>query len=100
MRCRWLGWAGVEIEHDDQRLVIDPLIQTGALYAALGEAAAGVKLPEVVQPHAERDALAGLLTHLHRDHADAFALTQALSESAPILLPAAEPVRGAAAAAI
>jgi L-ascorbate metabolism protein UlaG (beta-lactamase superfamily) len=85
MRCRWLGWAGFEIEHDGARIVIDPLGDPGALYAVLGDAAAGVTLPEVVEP--EPGAIAGLVTHLHRDHADAPALGRALAGGAPVLLP-------------
>ena len=71
MRVRWLGWAGVEIEADGAALVIDPLADPGATFAALGEEALRrVKLPAVVPPEA-RDAVAGLVTHLHRDHTDA-----------------------------
>jgi L-ascorbate metabolism protein UlaG (beta-lactamase superfamily) len=85
MRCRWLGWAGVEVEQDGDRLVIDPLGDPGALYAVLGDAAARVTLPEVVDP--APGAVAGLVSHLHRDHADAPALKRALVEGAPVLLP-------------
>jgi L-ascorbate metabolism protein UlaG (beta-lactamase superfamily) len=85
MRCRWLGWAGFELEHDGAMLVIDPLGDPGALYAVLGDAAAGVTLPEVVEP--APGALAGLVSHLHRDHADAPALKRALADGAPVLLP-------------
>jgi L-ascorbate metabolism protein UlaG (beta-lactamase superfamily) len=85
MRCRWLGWAGFEIEHDGARLVIDPLGDPSALYAVLGDAAAGVTLPEVVEPTG--GAVAGLVSHLHRDHADAPALKTALADGAPVLLP-------------
>jgi L-ascorbate metabolism protein UlaG (beta-lactamase superfamily) len=85
MRCRWLGWAGFELEHEGARLVIDPLGDPGALYAMLGDAAAGVTLPEVVE--ARPGAVAGLVSHLHRDHADAPALKRALAQAAPVLLP-------------
>src|SRR4051812_29804080 len=87
MHCRWLGWAGFEVEHEGARIVIDPLGDPGALYAVLGDAAAGVTLPEVVEPSA--GALAGLVSHLHRDHADAPALKRALAAGAPVLLPIA-----------
>jgi L-ascorbate metabolism protein UlaG (beta-lactamase superfamily) len=87
MRCTWLGWAGVELEADGERLVIDPLGDPAALYRVLGDAATGVQLPEVVQPETERPALAALVTHLHRDHADAPAIVKTLAPGAPVLLP-------------
>ena len=73
MRIRWLGWAGVEIEAEGARVVVDPLADAGAVFAPFGERAEGRPLPEVVAP--EPGAVAGLVTHLHRDHADAAALT-------------------------
>ncbi len=76
MRIRWLGWAGVEVEEQDERVVVDPLGDPAAVFAWLGERAAGMVLPEVIPPRA--GAVAGLVTHLHRDHADAAALTAAL----------------------
>ena len=53
-------------------MVIDPLADPLAVFAWLGERAHAVPLPEVVAP--QSGAIAGLLTHLHRDHADAGAL--------------------------
>jgi hypothetical protein len=50
--------------------------------------AADTPVPTVVPPTAGR-ALAGLLTHLHRDHADADALRAALGPRAPVLEPPA-----------
>src|SRR6185437_11335849 len=38
------GLGGFELEHDGATLVIDPLGDPGALYAVLGDAAAGVTL--------------------------------------------------------
>jgi L-ascorbate metabolism protein UlaG (beta-lactamase superfamily) len=95
MRVTWLGWAGFELEHDGAALVIDPLLDPTALYAAVGDAAAGVRWPEVVAPSAPRTALGGLVTHLHRDHADAGALARALAPGAPVLAPS-EPSRDGA----
>lgn len=80
MRIRWLGWAGVEIEDQGERVVIDPLEDSAAVFAALGGRAAGIRVPDVVSP--EPGAVAGLVTHLHRDHADAAALAAALSADA------------------
>jgi len=86
MNCRWLGCAGVELESEGATLVIDPLLEPAGLYSLLGERAAGVELPDVVAGRS--GAVAGLLTHLHRDHADAGALAQALAAEAPVLMPA------------
>jgi L-ascorbate metabolism protein UlaG (beta-lactamase superfamily) len=85
MRIRWLGWAGVEVEAEGERIVVDPLQDAGAVFAWMAEKAAAIPRPEVV---AARDgALAGLLTHLHRDHADARALAAALSPGAAVYEP-------------
>ena len=86
MRLTWLGWAGVELEADGATVVVDPLDDAGAVFAPLGDQSAGTPLPEVVAPGAGR-AVAGLVTHLHRDHADASALKTALAPAAPILEP-------------
>jgi L-ascorbate metabolism protein UlaG (beta-lactamase superfamily) len=87
MKVRRLGWAGVEIEADGASLVIDPLADPGATFAALGdEVHDRVELPEVV-PAETGDAVAGLVTHLHRDHTDAGALTAALAPHATIYEP-------------
>jgi L-ascorbate metabolism protein UlaG (beta-lactamase superfamily) len=87
MRVRWLGWAGVEIEADGVAVVIDPLADPGATFAALGEEARRVELPTVVPP-AQGAAVAGLVSHLHRDHTDAGALAGALSDDATVHEPA------------
>lgn len=87
MRARWLGWAGVELEAEGEALVIDALGDPRAMYAFLGERARGAELPAVVQPSSKRSAVAGLLTHLHRDHADAGALREALGPDAAVLGP-------------
>jgi L-ascorbate metabolism protein UlaG (beta-lactamase superfamily) len=92
MRVTWLGWAGFELEYAGAGLVIDPLLDPAALYAAGGDAAGGVNWPEVVAPSASHNALGGLVTHLHRDHADAGALTRALAPGALVLAPS-EPSR-------
>jgi L-ascorbate metabolism protein UlaG (beta-lactamase superfamily) len=86
MHCRWLGWAGVEVEHDGVRIVIDLLEDAAALYAMLGDAASGVSLPELAEPSGP--AAAALVSHLHRDHADAPAIARTLSGGAPVLAPA------------
>lgn len=80
---RWLGWAGVEIEAEGAALVIDPLADPGATFAVLGDdVLSRVELPAVRPPEAAGAAVAGLVSHLHRDHTDAGALAQALAPDA------------------
>ncbi|MGO9908650.1 MAG: MBL fold metallo-hydrolase [Solirubrobacteraceae bacterium] len=85
MRLRWLGWAGVEIEAQDERVLVDPLQDAAAVFGWLGERGRAIPLPEVVA--ARPGAVAGLLTHLHRDHADAGALRTALRVDATVYEP-------------
>jgi L-ascorbate metabolism protein UlaG (beta-lactamase superfamily) len=87
MNVRWLGWAGVEIEHDGETIVIDPLADAGGTFAALGDAARDVELPRVEA--ARPGAVAGLVSHLHRDHTDAGALAAALAPGAAVHHPPA-----------
>ena len=82
MRIRWLGWAGVEVETQGARVVIDPLMDPAAVFAWLGDRLDEVRLPAVVEPLP--GAVAGLITHLHRDHADAAALSAALGAGARV----------------
>jgi L-ascorbate metabolism protein UlaG (beta-lactamase superfamily) len=88
MRLTWLGWAGAEIQSEGASVVIDPLQDASAVFAGLGGPAAQAPVPRVVAPSAT-DAVAGMLTHLHRDHADAAALAAALAPGAPVLEPPA-----------
>jgi len=85
MRIKWLGWAGVEIEARDERVVVDPLQNAAAVFGWLGERGRATALPEVVP--GRPGAVAGLLTHLHRDHADAGALGDALRVGATVYEP-------------
>jgi L-ascorbate metabolism protein UlaG (beta-lactamase superfamily) len=88
MKVRWLGWAGVEVEADGGTMVIDPLLDPGATFAVLGEEALRrVQLPPVVRPEAAGTAVAGLVSHLHRDHTDAGALAGALAPEAAVYEP-------------
>ncbi|HEY8582005.1 MAG TPA: MBL fold metallo-hydrolase, partial [Capillimicrobium sp.] len=57
----------------------------------LGDQAAGIELPPVAAAEPAGGSVAGLLTHLHRDHADAAALAAALRPGAPVLAPAWAP---------
>jgi L-ascorbate metabolism protein UlaG (beta-lactamase superfamily) len=84
MRVRRLGWAGVELEADGVTLVIDPLEDPAATFIAVGEERLReIEMPEVVAPEPGA-AVAGLVTHLHRDHADAAALAGALASDAVV----------------
>ncbi len=87
MKVRWLGWAGVEIEAGGAAVVIDPLADPAATFSALGDRAGEVELPAVVPVEAEGAAVAGLVSHLHRDHTDADALARALADDAAVLHP-------------
>jgi L-ascorbate metabolism protein UlaG (beta-lactamase superfamily) len=88
MQVRWLGWAGVEIEAEGATVVIDPLADPGATFAALGERAQEVELPAVLTPESKGSAVAGLVSHLHRDHTDAGALAAAMADDAAVHEPA------------
>jgi L-ascorbate metabolism protein UlaG (beta-lactamase superfamily) len=81
MNITTLGWAGIQIDHDDHRLVIDAFADPGPfeafLTAPMGEL--------TVAPEGPVDA--ALLTHLHRDHADAVTLAKVLKPGAPVLGP-------------
>lgn len=82
MEIRWLGWAGVELEHEGATVVIDPLVDPAGVFAGLGDAAKDVELPELTP--AAPGAAGGLVSHLHRDHADAGALASALAPGAAV----------------
>src|SRR5215213_6649304 len=88
MNARWLGWAGVELEADDAALVIDPLEDPLATFAALGDRAKKVQRAALAPPASRGGAVAGLVTHLHRDHTDAGALRSALAADAEVFAPA------------
>jgi L-ascorbate metabolism protein UlaG (beta-lactamase superfamily) len=85
MRIRWLGWAGVELEVEGEHLVIDPLEDAAAVFRWMGDAAESLPRPKVAQPRPR--AVGGLVTHLHRDHADASALSAALAAGAAVYEP-------------
>lgn len=86
MRLTRLGWAGIELEAGGETVVIDPLSDPRAVFAPVVPDAAALCVPTVTRAQAGR-AVAGLLTHLHRDHADADALADALAPGAPVLEP-------------
>ncbi|HEU4658247.1 MAG TPA: MBL fold metallo-hydrolase [Capillimicrobium sp.] len=88
MNARLLGWAGVQLRADGSGIVIDPLRDAAAVWAPAGDLARDVPLPPVVAAEPSGAAAAGLLTHLHRDHADVDALREALRPGAVVLVPA------------
>ncbi|BAX92278.1 MBL fold metallo-hydrolase [Mycobacterium shigaense] len=84
MRIRWLGWAGFEVEANGDCLVIDLLGRPEGVLEGTGLAA---PMPTVVTPRNAGEILAGLCTHLHRDHADAGALADALRPGGAVFHP-------------
>jgi L-ascorbate metabolism protein UlaG (beta-lactamase superfamily) len=84
---RSLGWAGIELAAGEATLLIDPLADPGAVFSPLGAGADPIVPPEVVPP--DHAAAAGaLVTHLHRDHADAGAIASGIAPAAAVLGPA------------
>ena len=87
MRIRRLGWAGLEIEQGDDTLLVDYVLDTAHL-----------PLRDERQPFLRASeparAVAGLLTHLHGDHADPAALSAALRPGASVLRPKPAPGAG------
>lgn len=81
MRITSLGWAGLQVESDGYRLVIDAFADPGPFESFLTAPAEEL----LIAPDAPVDA--ALVTHLHRDHADAVTLKRVLRPGAPVLLP-------------
>ncbi len=81
MKLRHLGWAAVEIEHDGHTLLIDCL--KNAFHLIPGD--------KLVAPLEPGHAVAALVTHLHSDHADPFAIAGALADGAPVFRPEPNP---------
>ncbi|WP_370934857.1 MBL fold metallo-hydrolase [Amycolatopsis sp. cg13] len=79
MRLRRLGWAGLEIEASDERLVIDYVRDLSPLFTGW-KSGEGLAEPSGI-------ATAALVSHLHRDHTDAAALADVLAPAAPVLRP-------------
>ncbi len=85
MRIRRLGWSGIEIERAGDTLLIDYILDTSGLPVRDDRQL----FPRAAEPSR---AVAGLLTHLHADHADPVALAAALLARAPVFRPV--PTRG------
>lgn len=81
MKIRRLAWAGLEVSAGGQTALVDFVEDFSWLH--------GVETPggEIPPSPASGTAVAGLLTHLHSDHADAEALRRALAPTAVVLRP-------------
>lgn len=81
IRYRRLGWAGVELQYNDQTLIIDYIRDPSPLIPLRGP---DEPFPSSSQPG---KAVGALLTHLHPDHADPGAIAQAILQGAPVYRP-------------
>ena len=78
MRIRRLGWSGIEVDQGGETLLIDYVLDTSML---------PLRDDRQPFPRASDGAGAGLVTHLHPDHADPVALAAALQAGAPVFRP-------------
>ena len=86
MEARRLSWAGVELIHDGQRLLIDPFAEPDdVLRLVIVEGA-----EPFIEPDGEEPVAAVLLTHLHRDHADVAVIERQLAPGGTVFI-AAQP---------
>ncbi len=83
MRARRLSWAGVELECDGRRVLIDPFVEPDEVLGMILVDGAGPFL----EPQGEGPVDAVLLTHLHRDHADPVAIRRHLGPEGSVYLP-------------
>ncbi len=82
---RRLGWAGVELTFDEDTLVVDLFEDRYAMAPVIGEVTGPLPAPST-------RAAGALVTHLHADHADAAAISRALTADGLVLRP--EPAPG------
>lgn len=82
MRIRTLGWAGLQLDADGHRLVVDAFADPGPFAPFMTGPS-----PELLEPEAPVDA--ALVTHAHRDHLDPATLARVLRPGAPVLCPVA-----------
>jgi L-ascorbate metabolism protein UlaG (beta-lactamase superfamily) len=86
MKITRLGWAGIELEADSgETAVIDLLTSTAPMRDRMGEA--HTALPGPTRPGS---ASLALVTHLHQDHTDADAISEALHPKGQLLRPVAD----------
>lgn len=85
MQIRRLGFAGLQVTSGDSSLVID-------YFTTLGSLADYVSAPDDLVEAAPADL--ALVTHLHRDHADAEAIRSVLKPRGRVLRPVRHPGEG------
>jgi len=88
MRVRSLGWAGIEVEVDGVRAIVDAITGYGERMTAF----VGPPRTELLAPHAPAEL--ALVTHLHADHTDPAAIAAGLAGSAEGLLLRPHPDNG------
>lgn len=81
MEVRRLAWAGLEVNAAGQTAVVDLVEDFSLLH---GDNPPAEEMPPSPTP---ATAVAGLLTHLHSDHADVDALARVLAPTAVVLRP-------------
>lgn len=87
MEIRRLGWAGVELESQGTRIVIDLFEDNSPLEAFTGPL-------HTDTPALEPGVDAALVTHLHSDHADPGAIARVLRDDGVVLRPERAPGEG------
>lgn len=82
MQIRRLGWAGIEIEHGDESLVIDLVEDLSSM-----ETYVGTPRRPLPPPRTAGAVETALATHLHADHTDPAALKAALTDQGKLYRP-------------
>lgn len=82
MRVRRLGWAGIEVESQGERVVVDHILGWKSIEPYIGPPRTPLR-----EPSAPGSSLAAFVTHLHTDHTDASAVAGALTEGASLHRP-------------
>lgn len=85
MRVRRLGWAGIEIESDGRRAVVDAIASLSTIEQFVGP-------PQTPLPPPSGPVDLALVTHLHADHTDPDLLAASLAPDGLLLRP--EPADG------
>lgn len=83
MRIRRLGWAGIEVESQGSSVVVDHILGWKSIEPYIGPP----RTP-LLPTENPGGSLAAFVTHLHTDHTDASAITQALSDGGSLHRPA------------
>lgn len=83
MKIRRLGWAGIEIEASGSTVVVDHVLGWKSIEPYIGP-----PLTPLLPSESPGASVAAFVTHLHTDHTDASAISEALSEGASLHRPA------------